>query len=42
VKNRCKNGDHYWVQANVTPLVRDGKPVGYMSVRTRPGRTEVG
>lgn len=41
VKNRCKNGDHYWVQANVTPLVRDGRPVGYMSVRTRPSRTQV-
>ena len=20
VKNRCKNGDHYWVNANVTPI----------------------
>lgn len=29
VKNRCKNGDHYWVLATVTPL-KDG---GYMSVR---------
>ncbi|WP_374674606.1 methyl-accepting chemotaxis protein [Ideonella sp.] len=41
VKNRCKNGDHYWVRANVTPVMRDGKPVGYMSVRTRPTRDEV-
>jgi aerotaxis receptor len=41
VKNRRKNGDFYWVQANVTP-VRDGDRVsGYMSVRTRPDRKQV-
>ena len=28
VKNRCKNGDHYWVQANVTPVMVDGRPAG--------------
>ena len=33
VKNRRKNGDHYWVQANVTPIMHQGKPAGYMSVR---------
>jgi aerotaxis receptor len=36
VKNRRKNGDHYWVQANVTPIMDGGKPSGYMSVRTKP------
>lgn len=36
VKNRCKNGDHYWVDAYVTPLYDDGRKVGYQSVRTRP------
>ncbi|MBD2836848.1 methyl-accepting chemotaxis protein [Pseudomonas sp. JM0905a] len=36
VKNRCKNGDHYWVSAYVTPVVRNGKVVEYQSVRTRP------
>jgi len=41
VKNRRKNGDHYWVRANATPVVRDGKTMGYMSVRTKPGRAEV-
>jgi len=41
VKNRCKNGDHYWVHANVTPVIEDGKPVGYMSVRTKPSREQV-
>lgn len=41
VKNRRRNGDHYWVRANVTPMVRDGVTHGYMSVRTSPGRDEV-
>src|SRR5690606_40443785 len=36
VKNRSKNGDHYWVSAYVTPIVEDGKVVEYQSVRTRP------
>lgn len=36
VKNRCKNGDHYWVQANVTPVMKDGRPKSYMSVRLKP------
>ena len=41
VKNRCKNGDHYWVDAYVTPL-RDGNGiVGYESVRTKPSREHV-
>ncbi len=30
VKNRRKNGDHYWVRANVTPIMEGGKPRGYM------------
>jgi aerotaxis receptor len=41
VKNRRKNGDHYWVRANAVPVVRDGRQVGYMSVRTKPGKAEV-
>ena len=41
VKNRCKNGDYYWVLANVTPVVEDGVAVGYMSVRTKPTRQQV-
>ncbi|MBX3600323.1 MAG: PAS domain-containing protein [Rubrivivax sp.] len=41
VKNRRKDGSHYWVMANVTPLVQDGAPVGYMSVRTEPTREQV-
>ncbi len=41
VKNRCKNGDYYWVLANVTPVIENGTPVGYMSVRTTPSRAMV-
>ena len=39
VKNRRKNGDHYWVMANVTPLLGDrAEVIGYMSVRTQLNR----
>ena len=41
VKNRRKNGDHYWVRAHVTPLKDHGKLVGYLSVRTKPTRDQV-
>ncbi|GLR64183.1 methyl-accepting chemotaxis protein [Marinospirillum insulare] len=36
VKNRCKNGDYYWVDAYATPIYQDNKIVGYQSVRTQP------
>ena len=35
VKNRCKNGDFYWVDAFVTPIVENTKVVGYESVRVK-------
>ncbi|MCG5514586.1 MULTISPECIES: PAS domain-containing methyl-accepting chemotaxis protein [unclassified Ectothiorhodospira] len=38
VKNRCKNGDHYWVSAYVTPIHHNGRITEYQSVRTRPPR----
>ncbi len=41
VKNRCKNGDYYWVLANVTPIIENGAPVGYMSVRTKPNKEQI-
>lgn len=41
VKNRCKNGDHYWVNAYVTPVHENGKVVGYESVRVCPKRDDV-
>ncbi|AOU97465.1 hypothetical protein BI364_05290 [Acidihalobacter yilgarnensis] len=36
VKNRCHNGDHYWVDAYVTPVYEQGRLSGYESVRVRP------
>lgn len=33
VKNRSKNGDHYWVIANASPIFESGKITGYISVR---------
>ncbi|MES0267181.1 methyl-accepting chemotaxis protein [Citrobacter sedlakii] len=41
VKNRCKNGDHYWVRANAVPMVREGQVTGYMSIRTRATEEEI-
>ncbi len=41
VKNRAKNGDHYWVNAAVVPIIKDGQVTGYMSVRTKPSRDAV-
>lgn len=36
VKNRCKNGDFYWVNAYVTPITENGRVTGYESVRVKP------
>lgn len=41
VKNRCKNGDHYWVDAYITPILNAGKVEGFQSVRVRPDRLHV-
>lgn len=41
VKNRRKNGDHYWVRANAIPRVREGKITGYMSIRTQATAEEI-
>ncbi len=40
VKNRAKNGDYYWVRANVTPVPLADGGVEYMSVRTEPTADE--
>ena len=40
VKNRSKNGDYYWVRANVTPVPTANGEVEYMSVRTEPSDEE--
>lgn len=34
VMGRRKNGNHYWVRANATPIRRDAQIVGYLSVCT--------
>ena len=41
VKNRCKNGDHYWVSAYVTPIYEGNDIIGYQSVRLEPERRVV-
>ncbi|CAN5424973.1 PAS domain-containing methyl-accepting chemotaxis protein [soil metagenome] len=41
VKNRRKDGSHYWVVANVTPIIDRGQPVGYMSVRSHASREAI-
>lgn len=40
VKNRCKNGDHYWVMTRVAPIIENGTHVGYTSARFTP-RTDL-
>jgi len=41
VKNRCKNGDFYWVDAYVTPLYENNKVVAYQSVRVKPTQAHI-
>ena len=41
VKNRCKNGDHYWVEAFVSPVIEHDEVVGYQSVRTKASQQQV-
>jgi len=41
VKNRCKNGNYYWVLANATPIREGGTIAGYMSVRSKPSREQI-
>ena len=41
VKNRRKNGDFYWVQANATPMLDGDQITGFLSVRTVPDRQAV-
>jgi aerotaxis receptor len=41
VKNRCKNGDFYWVEANAAPYLENGTVVGYTSVRVKPSREKI-
>ena len=42
VNNRCKNGDHYWVDAYVTPIMDGDEMTGYQSVRVKADRGLIG
>ncbi|WKY60105.1 PAS domain-containing methyl-accepting chemotaxis protein [Vibrio sp. SNU_ST1] len=41
VKNQCKNGDHYWVDAFASPIIEGGETIEYQSVRLAPNRQHV-
>ncbi|MDH5436116.1 MAG: PAS domain-containing protein, partial [Gammaproteobacteria bacterium] len=42
VKNRCKNGQYYWVDAYVCPQYEGDQVIGFQSVRTKPKPEWVG
>ncbi len=41
VKNRCSNGDFYWVSTYVTAIFQNGLVVGYESVQVKPDTEQV-
>lgn len=41
VKNRCKNGDYYWVNAFTTPVMENGQLKEYQSVRVMAQPEEI-
>ena len=41
VKNRCENGDYYWVEAFVSPVIINSKLVGYQSVRSKASHEQI-
>ncbi len=41
IKNRTKTGDYYWVEANVTPVFKNGKLDEFLSVRYTPSRKQI-
>ncbi len=41
IKNRCKDGSCYWVDAFVSPLRQNGEVIGYESVRCAPSEDAV-
>ena len=41
IKNRCKNGDYYWVQADATPIRENGQITGFMSIRRKASVTKI-
>lgn len=41
VKNRCKDGAFYWVDASVAPLREGGQITGFLSVRSTPTQSQI-
>lgn len=41
VKNLCKDGRYYWVDAFVTPIFEGSKLTGYQSVRVKPKEEQI-
>ncbi len=41
VKNKCKNGDYYWVYATVFPFKTCDGSNGYLSCRRKASREEI-
>ena len=41
IKNRCKNGDAYWVEAHVSPIFENGVIAGYMSMRRKASQAQI-
>ena len=42
VKNRSKNGDHYWVDAFATPILdKNDSPIEYQSVRVKASKEHI-
>lgn len=41
VKNRCKNGDYYWVRDTVVPVLEGGRTTGYVTVHKTPSRSQI-
>lgn len=41
LKNRSKDGDHYWVDSLVMPILKEGVVSGYMSVRRQAQRKDI-
>ncbi|MDP2903250.1 MAG: methyl-accepting chemotaxis protein [Methylovulum sp.] len=41
VKNRAKSGDYYWVEANISPVFKNGEVESYLSIRYAPKREQI-
>lgn len=41
IKNLAKNGDYYWVEAQVSPIKQQGDIIGYASVRSAPTQKQI-